>query len=298
MSNSGGVNVSKNRLIIGLSLALAICITWIGYGLLKSAEYERQADNNRAEYSKYTRKKIVESCVGISNVEAIKCRYQAFDARHEYSYNQSDLVAQRKSALWAYIMGAAAVIGIALSAVGVWLVKATFDATNESNRIAKAAGDAAQEDAGFSRQAIVRNERAIIAVLGAESFVPEDFSERDFAVALVVKNDGRSNAYTTRIEYRLAEEAIYHATRFRKAKMEFIITPAAQIRIPQFRLRRPRSYPYFLIGRLIYTTIYHAEFSSYFCLRIEGMREEDALGGDINGVMHNNISCRSIPTNT
>jgi hypothetical protein len=111
----------------------------------KSAEYERQADNQRTEYSEYTRQKIAETCVGIPDLEVIKCRYDAFDAQREYNNNQSDLIAQRQSALWAYIMGAAAVIGMALSAVGIWFIKRTLDATLE-----------AVEDTGKATTAMLR----------------------------------------------------------------------------------------------------------------------------------------------
>ncbi|MGF7171522.1 hypothetical protein FHS91_003222 [Sphingobium xanthum] len=60
------------------------------------------------------------------------------DASHERRANErdeQDLVAQKRSALWAYIMGAAAVIGMCLSVVGVYLVYTTFQATREANKI-------------------------------------------------------------------------------------------------------------------------------------------------------------------
>ncbi|MEP7349872.1 MAG: hypothetical protein ABI668_07970 [Sphingorhabdus sp.] len=142
MSRSGGVNVSKTGLIRGFIAAITICVCFIGYGLWESAKYERHADNQRAEYAKYTRQKIAKACVGLSSLEAVKCQFDAKDAQRENEYNQRDLVAQRSSALWAYIMGAAAVIGMALSAFGVWLVKATFDESKEGNRLTQSIGEA------------------------------------------------------------------------------------------------------------------------------------------------------------
>lgn len=177
MFRSGRINVSKARLIIGLFLAFAICAGWIGYGLSKSAEYGRQANDQRAEYSEYTRKKIDQTCVGIPKLEAIKCKYDAFNAQRENNHNQSDLVAQRQSALWAYIMGTAAVIGIALSAVGVWLVKTTFDETRKSNTIAAAA---AASEYGAS-----------LTILGGHV----QLSRGRIHVRLKVKNIGKSPAH-------------------------------------------------------------------------------------------------------
>jgi hypothetical protein len=137
MSDSNRGKGTKARLIIGLLAATTVCAGIIGYGLWEGAKYEWQAHDQRTEYAKYTEQKIAETCVGIANVEAIKCRYDTLDAQRENDSNQRDLVAQRQSALWAYIMGAAAVVGIAVSAVGVWLVKTTFDETRVANEIAK-----------------------------------------------------------------------------------------------------------------------------------------------------------------
>lgn len=134
----GWANISKNRLIFVAISVLTFCTVWIGYGLLESAKYDQQAKDKLSEYTEYTRDKVAQACAGGDKSESIKCVTEAFEAKREYEYNQSDLVAQRQSALWAYIMAAAAVFGIALSAVGVWLVKTTFDETRKANEIAKA----------------------------------------------------------------------------------------------------------------------------------------------------------------
>lgn len=129
--------ISKNRLIFVAIAVLTFCTVSIGYGLLEFAKYEQQANDKISEYTEYTRDKVAQACAGGDKLENIKCVNEAFEAKREYEYNQSDLVAQRQSALWAYIMAAAAVFGIALSAVGVWLVKTTFDETRKANEIAE-----------------------------------------------------------------------------------------------------------------------------------------------------------------
>lgn len=133
----GWANISKNRLIFFAISVLTFCTVWIGYGLLESAKYEQQAKDKIGEYAEHTGDKVAQACVGVAKIDNIKCVNEAFEAKRGYEYNQSDLVAQRQSALWAYIMAAAAVLGIALSAVGVWLVKTTFDETRKSNLIAE-----------------------------------------------------------------------------------------------------------------------------------------------------------------
>jgi hypothetical protein len=187
MSDSGGVNVSKTGLISGLLIALAFCLLWIGYGLLESGKYQRQADDNSREYARYTGDKVAEACVRISPLEKVKCLNEAIDAQRQYEANQQDLVAQKQSALWAYIMGAAAVLGMALSAVGVWLVKTTFDETRKSNEIALMA------------------QRPWLDVEIELSGIARSKNGYDFRMAIKVKNVGLSPA----IHLRYAVEGFF-----------------------------------------------------------------------------------------
>lgn len=294
MSDSGGVNVSKTGLIIGLALALCVCIGWIGWGLSQSAEYERQSDNKRSEYSEYTRKKIAETCVGIPKAEAVKCRYEAFDARREYSYNQSDLEAQRKSALWAYIMGAAAVIGVALSAFGVWLVKGTFDETRRTNNVI--AADAANSAAHLSatRDATVLAERAFLSLVFCRLYPPPLDTPDGFMVNFTLNNTGRSPARIVRVDYHIAETA-YFAKKMRRNKRMNILSANNNIaHTPKFKLRRPRQDGMFFTGSVTYATIYNAEFQTYFCYKLplslpkdDGYTSRDHL--DLTFVSHPNM---------
>lgn len=139
VSDSGnGGNSSdqpKTRLIWAIIPATLVCTIIIGLGFLKAAEYEWQADKQIADYAEYTKSKKANGCVHAARADKIVCLNAASDAYREYRYNQRDLVAQKTSALWAFIMGAAAVIGMALSAVGVWLVRETFIATVGTNKI-------------------------------------------------------------------------------------------------------------------------------------------------------------------
>lgn len=137
MSRSDWLKHPTARLVGGLVVAVLSGALILGYGHLESAEYERQANAKSREYARYTSKKVAESCIGISGLERTRCFYDAANAKAEYDYNQADLVAQRQSALWAYIMAFAAVIGMVLSAVGVWLVWTTFRATKQANVIAR-----------------------------------------------------------------------------------------------------------------------------------------------------------------
>ena len=127
------------------ALLLTLAVAGIGYavnhGLQQQALYDQEARDAHAEYAKYSRAEIEQSCVALAAPKKAECirkatpeyEKQENDNRRE----QADLVAQRTSALWTKIMGLAALIGMALSAVGVWLVKITFDETRNANTIAR-----------------------------------------------------------------------------------------------------------------------------------------------------------------
>ena len=136
MPRSNWFKQPKVRLTFGLLFAVLLCAGWIAYGLLESTKYERESAAKTDNYSSYTRDKVAKACVGIPFLERVKCLQEAEDAKSEYEYKQADLVAQRQSALWAYIMAAAAVIGMCLSVIGVWLVWTTFRETRAANEIA------------------------------------------------------------------------------------------------------------------------------------------------------------------
>jgi hypothetical protein len=129
--------LTKTRLIGLASIcAFVACAIGIGWGLLESSKYQREADNHARQYAEYTRDYVGQSCVAMSPLRKADCLDDARDKRRAYERNEQDLVAQRQSALWAYIMAAAAVIGVGLSAVGVWLVYATFRETKGATTVA------------------------------------------------------------------------------------------------------------------------------------------------------------------
>ncbi|MBK6491889.1 MAG: hypothetical protein IPF97_09430 [Sphingomonadales bacterium] len=73
-----------------------------------------------------------------SSITSPDCIAEARQSQRENEREEQDLAAQKVTAWWTKIMGVAALIGMGLSAVGVWLVKTTFDETRRSNEIALA----------------------------------------------------------------------------------------------------------------------------------------------------------------
>lgn len=119
--------------LAGIGLIVGIA----GYGLLQQSAYVHESKHKATDYAEHAARQVEQACIRVPAPEKVRCLNEAkaeynlktSDNRREYD----DLAAQRKSALWTFIMGMAALIGMALSAVGVILIKQTFDETRRTN---------------------------------------------------------------------------------------------------------------------------------------------------------------------
>ncbi len=234
-------------LIAGLVFAIIFASFLIGWGNLKSAEYERHSDTNSRHYSEYTRKKIAETCVAISPIEKAKCVYEAHDKEQEYKYNQTDLVAQRQSALWAYVMGLAAVIGMALSALGVWLVKTTFDETRKANEITKS------------------QQRARI-IANIEVFPNKDHEILNIVIS--AKNIGHSAAFNCVAGTTMLEKLpdFYNFSANPGVPRDIASSESEQMIVCYGE--NTKILGIYVCGKIEYHSIFGSRHSSYFCARI------------------------------
>lgn len=139
MSGSNRSDDTKAGLKYGIIVATIFAAVFIWWGLSESAKYDREASYQTGAYAKYTDDKVAETCVQLTPVEKSKCRGDALETQRKNEREEEDLVAQRRSALWANIMGAVAVIGMGLSVIGVMLVRSTFRETKLANEIASSA---------------------------------------------------------------------------------------------------------------------------------------------------------------
>jgi hypothetical protein len=111
-------------------------------GVILQSNYNDAAGKDAAEYSRYAEQEVGESCRGVAEIELVHCfsdaRIKGELKKREYEHDAQDLVAQKTSALWTMLMGLAAILGMGLSVVGVYLVWTTFKETRHANEIAKA----------------------------------------------------------------------------------------------------------------------------------------------------------------
>jgi hypothetical protein len=210
------------RIAVFAAFGIGALCAGVVYGLNQQVFYEQEAQRRGADYAKRAADKVKQSCFGESASEKRKCaEIEASEYRLKIRDNQreqDDLAAQQTSALWTSLMGLAALIGMALSAVGVALVWTTFNETKRTNLIAMrenarnsrrslSAGREAEAALRVARQNVkaaseqLRHarssaERQLRAYVGIESGSLE--GTLDPIADIIVKNFGQTPAYEFR----------------------------------------------------------------------------------------------------
>ena len=114
MPRSYRLNISAVGLALSAIITIAICVAFVGWARTVSAEYERQAHYHTADYAEHTYRKQRDSCIGLVDKDKHECEWKADEAKRTYEHDQEDLVAQKSAALWGYVMGVSAVLGMGL----------------------------------------------------------------------------------------------------------------------------------------------------------------------------------------
>lgn len=117
-------------------LVLILALTAIVYATLfpPSTALQNEAINRAKVYRENAENRIEWFCS--SAIAEPDCVEKTRQAQRENERDEYDLAAQRIMAWWTKVMGVAALIGMGISAVGVWLIKTTFDETRKANKIA------------------------------------------------------------------------------------------------------------------------------------------------------------------
>lgn len=117
--------------LVGMGLIVAAAIGWLVVDtLLAQLDYRVQADQAAAYYADRAQHQISSTCISPMQVQWDRvCIDVANDTAQENQRAEYDLYAQHTMALWTRVMGWMSVVGIGLTAVGIWFIKMTLDAT-------------------------------------------------------------------------------------------------------------------------------------------------------------------------
>lgn len=300
-------NRGKLPKIGGLILAtLAIVAAWFIISDFSATDraYIKNAAHESQNYADQTQYRIRDACGPVASVGHQDCVAKEDATAREYERNEYDLAAQMTMAWWTKIMGAAAVLGVLLSAVGVYLIWETFRETKAvaatgqaANKIAREAVDNAAKEAGAAKKALILAERAVMELRHVAVGLPPLDAPGGIMLHFKMFNIGRGNARNFRIFYRVAEKPVF-STKFDHSHIyDRLCLSGKEINLPPFKVKEPKVYPTYYIGYVSYTTLHDAEFSVYFCLRMNGKTEQDAMGQWLHAYLEE-CACQKLPTST
>jgi hypothetical protein len=128
------------KLITTLFVTLFVTTLGLGAivrGVLEQVEYERRSYDRSAQYTADTYGPAYDACIRLPLESQPNCVANASGEYRENERKEQDLIAQQTTAVWTFLMGLAAIVGVAMSALGVYLVWTTFRETRKSNEIAR-----------------------------------------------------------------------------------------------------------------------------------------------------------------
>jgi hypothetical protein len=155
-----------NAAIIGFGFAVMVTI----YGWSQKSQYELEATRAHQEYLSNSYYPQRDACFAVPAIHQKDCLAKHRADSRENERREQDLVAQKVTALWTVLMGCAAIFGMILSFIGVFLVWSTFRAAREANKFAKVSSDAAVQSAQFVEESFRRVERPYLHIRVLETF--------------------------------------------------------------------------------------------------------------------------------
>lgn len=259
--------------------AVLISLGIIGTAIVQQRIYYGYAARNASAYSRDADNQIAEKCS--HPLTRKHCANEIKQAAHENQRNEYDLYSQESMALWTAIMGAIAVIGVALSGVGVFLIWGTWKQTDEAARNSRETLDS-----------YIWKERAHIKILGAHASQGNALSGIDgFTIAL--ENVGLSPAQVKGVHFQYVTEQKWRPSAM-ALHAERILIPAAQ-KESTAHLEAGQIKESWLIGYVEYTTLKSQTFKSYFCFAISWF---DMQGYGVNHWIAEQIYPPAMPSDT
>ncbi len=180
------------KLLFGVALVFASLVT---FGGVQQKVYFDIASSHAIASRQNALVEIRASCAVEKSLD--RCRTAALAAARSEQREEYDLYTQRTMALWTAIMGIMAITGAALSAIGIYLVWRTWDATRE-----------AAESSRKTLRSYIARERAVLST----SWATDSFDERSTTPVgfdVKVMNLGLSLARIYLIEWSFSAEPVW-----------------------------------------------------------------------------------------
>ena len=164
MPRGDRVNLST---LVGLATAAVIAVCVIGFTWTVSARQAARTEQARhyaSGYADSTQSRIERACRGSDPASVRQCVAEQIQAARESQRAEYDLSAQQSMSDWAAVMAALTLATFIATAIGVWFVKRTLDATLEAVEDTSNATQLMRDANLIARQANERSLRAYIAL--------------------------------------------------------------------------------------------------------------------------------------
>lgn len=137
---------------------------------------------------------IDRACRGADPAAMVECVAKEIEATREDQRAEHDLSAQERMAEWAFWMMVVTAITTGLTAVALWFIKGTLDATRKTVGEAENATKAAQDAVAITREAAEQQLRAYLAIDGFRGDIKNTDGPFQLGLSLRFKNLGQTPA--------------------------------------------------------------------------------------------------------
>lgn len=162
-------------------------------GTLNGRESERR-EQTPASYSQSAKADAERACVGLDRVALFECVYERVEASQEQARGEQDLSAQQRAATSALASTVIAFLTLVITAVGVWFVKGTLEATLEAVKDTSEATEAMR----VANRISSNSQRPWIDIEPIFHCEPDPFGSVQLRFGAAFKNVGSSMAYEFR----------------------------------------------------------------------------------------------------
>lgn len=157
------------------------------------------------EHYRSAKQDNLQACSGREGAAAIKCVSEAIEAAQHQSDSRQDLYAQQDMSRWAFWLLVLTVLTFGVTAIGVWFVKQTLDATLAAVEDTERATLAMNEANEIARKTSALQLRPYMGTLGAAVILNPN--GRTFSVVIDIKNFGQTPAQIVAQDFRVVHVA-------------------------------------------------------------------------------------------
>lgn len=252
------------KLLFGVALIFAALVT---FGGVQQKIYFDIADSHAIASRQNALVEIKASCAVQPSPD--RCRTGALRAARADQREEYDLYSQRTMALWTAIMGIMAVTGAALSAIGIYLVWRTWDATRE-----------AAESSRKTLRSYIARERGVLLIKGG-FHVELEGEPHPHGFWLRLSNSGLSLLKVVSTEWAYVDEPVWSNHLAEQSNSQILILPGEEAETTWMEWRDPRAVDVscWLIGKVHYVTLEDERFFTTFAFHIDYV-DKDFRGHD------------------